>query len=107
MFLPSTTNFYPLGDSVILLRLHGLCCQSPLPRVVSHSTNAFMDVQVAYACLVNLHNKIYSHFIDEKIKTHSLNDLYNGTYLVHAREKTQIKYLPVSSFNTTYFKGHY
>ena len=47
-----------------------------------------MDVDRAYACLVNLHNKIHIHFINEKIKTHSFSNFHNGIYLVHAEEKT-------------------
>lgn len=47
-----------------------------------------MDVHRAYAGLVNLHNKINIHFLNETIKTHSFSNLYNGTYLVHAEEKT-------------------
>ena len=47
-----------------------------------------MDADRAYAGLVNLHNKIHIHFINEKIKTHSFSNLHNGTYLVHAGEKT-------------------
>ena len=88
MVLHSTTNFYLLVGSVMLPTMYGLGCQSLLPLVNQYSISTFTDIDSTHAGLVNLHNNIHIHFINDKIKTHSFSNLHNGTYLVHAGEKT-------------------
>lgn len=40
------------------------------PHVVSHTVSTYIGICMAYTRLFNLQNKIYSHFIDNKIKVH-------------------------------------